>query len=86
MLTSYRFSGTSITSLVAVAVPTNETGTNPPPTQEGMLASDVVMLSQCDSNARATIPALEKKLADKKLPLPADERVAHQRGASGDQR
>ena len=51
-----------------------------------MLASDVVMLSQCDSNARATIPALEKKLADKKLPLPADERVAHQRGASGDQR
>ncbi|OJY39589.1 MAG: hypothetical protein BGP06_05080 [Rhizobiales bacterium 65-9] len=56
------------------------------PTQEGMPASDVFMLSQCDSNARATIPVLEKKLADKKIPLPSDERVAHQPGAPAVQR
>ena len=53
------------------------------PTQEAMPASDVVMMSQCDSNAQAAIPVLEKKLADKKIPLPADERVAHQPGTTG---
>ena len=56
------------------------------PTQEAMPVSDVVMLSQCDSNARTTIPALEKKLADKKISLPADDRIAHQPGAPGVQR
>lgn len=56
------------------------------PTQEGMPVSDVVMLSQCDSNPRATIPALEKKLTDKKVSLPADDRVAHQPGAPANQR
>ena len=56
------------------------------PAQEGMPVSDVVVLNQCDSNPRATIPVLEKKLADKKITLPADDRIAHQSGAPATQR
>jgi hypothetical protein len=50
--------------------------------QEGMPVSDVVMLSRCDTEARATIPVLEKKLADKKIDLPHDDRVAQPPGAT----
>jgi len=47
------------------------------PVQEGMTAADVATLSRCDSDAQATIAALEKKLKDKKIDLPPDDRVAH---------
>ena len=53
------------------------------PVQEGMPASDVVTLSQCESNSRQTIAVLEKKLTDKKIALPHDDRLAEQPGASG---
>jgi hypothetical protein len=53
------------------------------PVQEGMPASDVVTLSQCESNPRQTIAVLEKKLTDKKIALPHDNRIAEQPGSSG---
>jgi hypothetical protein len=49
--------------------------------QEGMPVSDVVTLSRCDTEARATIPVLEKKLADKKIDLPHDDRIAQPAGS-----
>jgi len=57
------------------------------PTQQGMPASDVVLLGQCDSNPRATIPVLEQKLTDRKVTLPPDDRgVAQQPRAPRTQR
>lgn len=47
------------------------------PTQEGMSVSDVTLLSSCEGNTRATIVALQKKLADKKIALPPEPGVAH---------
>jgi len=55
------------------------------PVQEGMPASDVVTLSQCESNPRPTIATLEKKLTDKKIALPPDDRIAQQPGSSRSQ-
>ncbi len=52
------------------------------PVQEGMSVGDVMTLNQCDSNARATITVLEKKLADKKIDLPHDERIAQPPGST----
>jgi hypothetical protein len=52
------------------------------PVQEGMTASDVATLSRCDSDPQATIAALEKKLKDKKIDLPPDDRVAHTPGST----
>jgi hypothetical protein len=52
------------------------------PVQEGMTAADVATLSRCDSNPQATIAALEKKLKDKKIDLPPDDRVAHMPGST----
>ena len=49
--------------------------------QEGMPVSDVVTLSRCDTEARTTIPVLEKKLADKKIDLPHDDRIAQPPGS-----
>jgi|SRR5215469_8427251 len=46
------------------------------PVQEGMPASDVVLLSKCESEPKSTIAALEKKLTDKKVDLPHDDRLA----------
>ena len=53
------------------------------PVQEGMAVSDVVTLSRCDSDPQATIVALEKKLGDKKIDLPHDDRVAQPPGPTG---
>jgi hypothetical protein len=53
------------------------------PAQEGMAASDVVLLSHCDTDPQATIVALEHKLKDKKIDLPSDGRVAQPPGSSG---
>jgi hypothetical protein len=53
------------------------------PAQEGMAASDVVLLSRCDTETQATITALEHKLKDKKIDLPADSRVAQPPGSTG---
>lgn len=53
------------------------------PVQEGMAASDVVTLSRCDTDPQATIPVLEKKLADKKIDLPHDDRIAQPPGSTG---
>jgi hypothetical protein len=52
------------------------------PVQEGMAASDVVTLSRCDSDTQSTIAALEKKLGDKKIALPQDDRIAQPPGSS----
>ena len=52
------------------------------PVQEGMTASDAATLSRCDSDPQATIAALEKKLKDKKIDLPPDDRVAHTPGST----
>ena len=52
------------------------------PAQEAMAASDVVLLSRCDSDTQATIAALEHKLKDKKIDLPSDGRVAQPPGSS----
>jgi hypothetical protein len=51
------------------------------PTQEGMPVGDVVTLSRCDSDTKATIAALEVKLKDKKIDLPPDERLAQPPGS-----
>jgi hypothetical protein len=51
------------------------------PTQEGMPVGDVVTLSRCDSDTKATIAALEVKLRDKKIDLPPDERLAQPPGS-----
>lgn len=47
------------------------------PTQEVMSVSDVTLLSGCETNTRATIAALQKKLADKKISLPPEPSIAH---------
>ena len=52
------------------------------PAQEGMTVADVTTLSRCDTEPRATIAVLEKKLADKKIDLPHDDRVAQPPGAT----
>jgi hypothetical protein len=52
------------------------------PVQEGMSGADTVTLSRCDSDPQATIAALEKKLKDKKIDLPPDERVAQPPGST----
>jgi hypothetical protein len=46
------------------------------PVQQAMPAADVVTLSRCDSDPQATIAALERKLKDKNIELPPDDRVA----------
>ena len=51
------------------------------PLQEGMPVGDVVALSQCGTETKATIALLEKKLADKKIDLPHDDRVAQPAGS-----
>jgi hypothetical protein len=53
------------------------------PAQEGMAASDVVLLSRCDSDTQATIATLEHKLKDKKIDLPSDGRLAQPPGPAG---
>jgi hypothetical protein len=53
------------------------------PLQEGMPVGDVVTLSQCGTETKATIAQLEKKLADKKIDLPHDDRVAQPAGSRG---
>jgi hypothetical protein len=39
-------------------------------------------LSRCDSDPQATIAALERKLKDKKIELPPDDRVAQSPGST----
>jgi hypothetical protein len=51
------------------------------PPQEGMPVSDVMTLSQCDTDPKGTIVALRKKLADKKIDLPHEAGVAQQPGS-----
>ena len=50
--------------------------------QEGMPVADVVALSRCDSEPKQTIALLEKKLTDKKIDLPHDDRVAQPPGST----
>ena len=52
------------------------------PVQEGMAVGDVVTLSRCDTDTQATIAALERKLKDKKIDLPHDDRVAQPPGST----
>jgi hypothetical protein len=52
------------------------------PTQEGMPVGDVVTLSRCNTEPKATIALLEKKLADKRIDLPHDDRVAQPPGST----
>ncbi len=52
------------------------------PAQEGMTAADVTTLSRCDSDTKATIAALERKLKDKKIELAPDDRVAQPPGST----
>jgi hypothetical protein len=57
------------------------------PTQQGMPASDAVTLSRCNSDPGPTIAELERKLTDKKVTLPPDDRgVAQQPPPRGNQR
>jgi hypothetical protein len=51
------------------------------PLQEGMPVGDVMTLSRCDAEPKATIALLEKKLTDKKIDLPHDDRVAQPAGS-----
>jgi hypothetical protein len=51
------------------------------PANEGMSVADATILTQCDSDAQATIAVLERKLKDKKINLPPDDRVAHTPGS-----
>ena len=51
------------------------------PAQQGMPVADATILSRCDSDTQATIAALERKLKDKKIDLPPDDRVAHTPGS-----
>ncbi len=53
------------------------------PLQEGMPVGDVVTLSRCETEPKAVIALLEKKLADKKIDLPHDDRVAQPPGSTG---
>jgi hypothetical protein len=46
------------------------------PANEAMTAADVATLSRCDSDPQATIAALERKLKDKNIELPPDDRIA----------
>ena len=52
------------------------------PVQQGMPAADVVTLSRCDSDPQATTAALERKLKDKKMELPPNDRVAQPPGST----
>jgi hypothetical protein len=52
------------------------------PANEGMSVADATILSRCDSDPQATIAALERKLKDKKIDLPPDDRVAHTPGST----
>src|SRR5258708_7516835 len=52
------------------------------PAQEGMPVADAAILGRCDSDTRATIAALERKMKDKKIELPHDDRVAQPPGPS----
>jgi len=40
------------------------------PVQQGVRASDAVMLNGCESDTKATIAALEHRMADQKIDLP----------------
>ena len=56
------------------------------PVQQGMPASDAVTLSRCNTDPGPTIAELERKLTDKKITLPPDERgVAQQPSPRGNQ-
>jgi len=52
------------------------------PAQEGMPVADAAILGRCDSDTQATIAALERKMKDKKIELPHDDRVAQPPGSS----
>jgi hypothetical protein len=52
------------------------------PAQQGMPVADAAILSRCDSDTQATIAALERKLKDKKIELPHDDRVAQPPGST----
>jgi hypothetical protein len=45
-------------------------------------AADFITLSRCDSDTQATIAALERKLKDKNVELPPDDRVAQPPGST----
>jgi hypothetical protein len=47
-----------------------------------MPVGDVVTLSRCETEPKAVIALLEKKLADKKIDLPHDDRVAQPPGST----
>ena len=42
-----------------------------------MPASDVTLMDGCATNPSATIAAMQKKLADKKIELPPEPGIAH---------
>ncbi len=52
------------------------------PANEAMTAADATTLSRCDSDPQATIAALERKLKDKKIELPPDDRIAQSPGST----
>lgn len=57
------------------------------PVQQGMPASDAVTLTRCNTAPGPTIAELERKLTDKKITLPPDDRgVAQQPPPRGNQR
>jgi hypothetical protein len=56
------------------------------PVMEGMPASDAVTMNRCNTDTRASIAALEKKLKDKKIEPPPHESVAQQAGSTGNPR
>ncbi len=46
------------------------------PVQQGVNVSDAVMLNGCESDTKATIAALEHRMADQKIDLPQHPAVA----------
>ena len=56
------------------------------PTNGTPSVNDDAVLVECGTNPQAAIPLLEKKLADKKIELPSDERIAQQPTTRGNTR
>jgi hypothetical protein len=52
------------------------------PVNEAMSVADATILTQCDSDPQVAIAALERKLKDKKMESPPNDRVAQPPGST----
>jgi hypothetical protein len=54
------------------------------PANEGEWVGDATTMGQCDTDPRAAIPVLEKKLSGKKIALPPRQGIAQAPGSTGE--